>query len=471
MNGQRNNADALRSPRVPAPTLESVSSLNRDGSHRFIHTAIARGFFTRWRLAFAMALTIVYVALPWIRINGNPAIFLDVANRQFHYFGLTFLGQDLWMIFFLISGLGFCLFYVTALLGRVWCGWACPQTVFLDFARRIERWFEGDAAARRRLDSEAATFQKIVRRGGKHLVFALFALLLAHVLLSYFISLPALYSMMRQSPGSNWGAFVFVFLCAGALWFDLAWFREQFCIILCPYGRLQSALIDADSLVVGYDAQRGEPRAKKGTAGAGDCVDCHRCVQVCPTGIDIRQGLQMECIGCTACIDACDTVMAKISRPAGLIRYDSQRGFAGKPTRWLRPRILLYTGLMLLGACALTAATSTLKSATVSLTRITGIPYVVENGVVRNQFLLRLLNKRNAPVTFYLEITGAPGNLHWTGTEGGIRVGPLGEEIRPVVVTLPRANMTADLPLSFRIISDNGTTLEKTVTFLGPVIP
>jgi polyferredoxin len=194
-------------------------------------------------------------------------------------------------------------------------------------------------------------------------------------------------------------------------------------------------------------------------------------VQVCPTGIDIRQGLQMECIACAACIDACDAVMTKIKRPTGLIRYDSRHGFEGKRTRWLRPRILLYTGLMLLGAAALTAATSTLKSATVSLTRITGIPYVIENGVVRNQFLVRVLNKRNAPVTFQVEIADAPPSLHWSGTEGGIAVAPLGEEVRPLIVTIPRADLKAEIPLRFRIVSGDGTTLEKSATFLGPIIP
>jgi len=452
------------------PSLESMTSINEDGSRRFIHPATARGRFTQWRAVFAVALTVLYVALPWIRINGEPAIFLDVANRQFHYFGLTFLGQDIWIAFFVVSGLGFCLFYITALLGRVWCGWACPQTIFLDFARRVERWLEGDALARRQLDRAPWAFGKTVRRGVKHVVFGLFALLLANVLLSYFVSLPRLYAMMRQAPGENWGAFVFVFATAAALWFDFAWFREQFCLVLCPYGRLQSALLDSDSLVVGYDTRRGEPRGHKGAPGAGDCIDCNRCVQVCPTGIDIRQGLQMECIGCAACIDACDAVMQKVERPRGLIRYDSRHGFDGKRTRWLRPRILLYTGLALLGAAALTAAASTLKLATVSLTRITGIPYVIENGSVRNQFFLRILNKRNAPVTFRLEITGAPPSLHWNGAEGGIPVGALGEEIRPIVVTMPRADLKRELPLRFRIVSDDGTTVEKTATFLGPTM-
>jgi cytochrome c oxidase accessory protein FixG len=277
--------------------------------------------------------------------------------------------------------------------------------------------------------------------------------------------------MMTHAPGENWAVFVFVFLITGALWFDLAWFREQFCIVLCPYGRLQSALIDSDSLVVGYDAKRGEPRGKRGTEGAGDCVDCLRCVQVCPTGIDIRQGLQMECIGCTACIDACNTVMTKLERPTALIRYDSRRGFDGEPTRWLRPRILLYTGLALLGAAALTAATSTLKSAAVGLTRVTGVPYTVESGVVRNQFFLRLQNKRNAQVTFTVEIAGGPASLHLSGTDGGIPVAPLGEEMRTLVLTLPRADLHAELPLRVRLRSSDGTVIEKPLTFLGPATP
>jgi len=288
------------------------------------------------------------------------------------------------------------------------------------------------------------------------------------VLLSYFTSLPRPYAMMTHAPRENWGAFLFVFVLASMLWFNIAWFREQFCIVLCPYGRLQSALIDNDSLIVGYDAKRGEPRGRTSTKAEGDCVDCMKCVQVCPTGIDIRQGLQMECIGCAACIDACDGVMDKLERRRGLVRYDSKRGFEGNPTRWLRPRILLYTGLALLGAAALTAATSTLKRATVSLTRVTGIPYVVEGGVVRNQFILRVLNKRNAPVTFHLEILGGPASLHCSGAEEGIAIAPLNEQCRTIVITVPRSDLHGELPLRFRLSSD-GSTIEKQGVFLSPI--
>lgn len=453
------------------PTRESVTTISGDGSRRFIHAAQAKGRFTTWRALMGLALMAVYFALPWIPVNGHPAVFLDLAVRQFHFFGFTFVTQDLWLAFFLVSGVAFSLFYVSALFGRVWCGWGCPQTVFLDLARRIERWCEGDAPARRRLDRMPSNFAKTFRRGLKNLLYLGFSLVLAHVLLSYFVSLPGLYAMMHSAPGEHWGAFLFVIGLTAVLWFDLAWFREQFCIILCPYGRLQSALIDDNSLVVGYDARRGEPRGRKGTPGAGACVDCKRCVQVCPTGIDIRQGLQIECIGCSACIDACDTVMDKIGRPRGLIRYDSANGLAGKATRWVRPRIILYTGLMLLGAAALTAGLTTLKPVTISLTRLPGIPYVVSGGDVRNEFLLRVLNKRNQPVTFELTIEGGPKSLSRRGGEGGIVVGPLGEQMLPVVVTIPRAELHGKLPLRVRVTSKiDGTTIEKTVPFLGPML-
>ncbi len=452
----------------PRPSLESVTTINEDGSRRFIHTAKVSGRWARLRTLLAVVLTAIYVAMPWIQINGNPMLFLDVKNRQFHYFGLTFVSQDIWVVFFVMSGIGFCLFFLTSMLGRVWCGWACPQTIFLDVARRIERWCEGDATERRKLDVSPWTMNKTVRRVAKHTLYVLYALLLAHVLLSYFVSIPGLYAMMRHSPAENFKSFAFVFLIAGALWFNFAWFREQFCIVLCPYGRLQSALIDNDSLAVGYDVKRGEPRGKKGTT-TGDCVDCLRCVQVCPTGIDIRQGLQLECIACTACIDACDAVMKKLDRPPGLIRYDSRNGFDGKRTRWLRPRILLYAILAVLGAIALTFETRSLKLSTVSLTRVTGIPYIVEGGVVRNQFLVRILNKRNAPITFKLEIADGPPSLHWAGMEDGVTVSPLGEEIRTVVLTLPRSDLKKELPLRFRILSSDGGVTEKAGTFLGPI--
>lgn len=457
---------------LPPPSRESVTTINRDGSHRFIYAAAVTGFFTRWRTVLNAVLMAIYVALPWIPVNGYPAVFLDVAHRQFHFFGLTFVTQDLWLGFFLISGLAFSLFYVAALFGRVWCGWGCPQTVFLDLARRIERFCEGDALARMRLEGKALNGIQTLRRFTKTFLYVLFAALLAHVFLSYFVSLPRLYTMMTHAPAENWPSFLLVMLMTAALWFNFAWFREQFCIILCPYGRLQGALIDKHTMVIGYDGKRGEPRGKKGTIGAGDCVDCRRCIAVCPTGIDIRQGQQIECIGCAACIDACDDVMTKLERPRGLVRYDSHEGLAGRKTRWVRPRTLLYTGLLAIGAIAMLFGLSTLKPATVSLLRMQGAPYFFDGTSLRNQFLLRVVNKRNRSETYRIEFVNAPASLRAAGVDEVLAVPALGEQIRPIALTLPRADFRDEIPLLVRIVDSEGKSVgERSITFLGPFTP
>ena len=335
-----------------SPNLSSLTTINDDGSRYFLHPGDVSGFWTRVRRLFGWLLIGLYLVLPWIPINGYPAVFLDVENRLFHLFGLTLVPQDMWVMFFAVTGMGFALFFITSLLGRVWCGWACPYTVFLDHVyRRIERWIEGDAPARRKLDAAPWTPTKILKRGVKHLLFVGIAALIAHVFLSYFVSLPRLYGFMHESPLQHATAFGIALFLTLILWFCFGYFREQFCIIMCPSGRLQSALTDSDTVIVGYDAKRGEPRGAAGRT-TGACVDCHRCIQVCPTGIDIRNGLQLECIGCTACIDACDDIMTKLGRPTGLIRYDSQNGFDGLPKRILRPRIYAYSVLALLGLLA-----------------------------------------------------------------------------------------------------------------------
>lgn len=458
--------------RPETPTLDSVTTISDDGSRVFIHPATVRGRFTRWRAIVGLVLMAVYVALPWIPVNGNPAVFLDLANRQFHFMGLTFVMQDLWVAFFAISGLGFSLFFATALLGRIWCGWACPQTVFLDIVRRFERWIEGDAPARVKLDRMRWTLEKTLRRGASQFAFLLFAFVIAHVFLSYFVSIPRLYQMMRHAPGENWSSFSFVFLVTGALWFNFAWFREQFCIVLCPYGRLQSALIDNHTMVIGYDALRGEPRGKKGTEGAGDCVDCLRCVKVCPTGIDIRQGLQLECIGCAACIDACDDVMTRLERPRGLIRYASLNGLARKATKIIRPRIILYTGLLAAGSVAALIGLSTLRPTTINVTRMPGVSYVLDGSNVRNQYLVRILNKRNQPQHFQLSVIGHPPGLVTSGVEGGVDVAALGEQIVPLVVVVPRAEFKGDFKIEVRAdVPGRGTVFRKAVPFIGPDSP
>ena len=469
------NPVSMSAPTLERPNRESVTTIRSDGSRPFLFPADARGRFTQLRRYSALGLIGFYLLLPWIKINGYPAAFFDVAERRFHLFGLTFAAQDLWLLFFVITGVGFTLFFVTALLGRVWCGWACPQTVFLDHIyRRIERWIDGEALKRRALHAAPWSVNKVLRRIAKHSLYLLVSAAIMHLFLAYFVSIPEVWSMMRAAPTEHWGAFAFMAISTAILYFNFAWFREQLCIVLCPYGRMQSALIDSDTMVIGYDAKRGEPRGavrrQTATAAAtGDCVDCARCVHVCPTGIDIRQGLQMECIGCTACIDACDDVMTRLGRPRGLIRYDSQTGFAGRRTRWIRPRTLLYFVLLLVGAAVASWAISTVKPATFGVTRMTGAPYIVDATSVRNQFLVRVVNKRNAAARFIVRVDDAPSGTQQVGFESAVEIGPLGEIVQPLILRQSRDRYSG--PFHFEIrVNDAANTfhLERDVEFVGP---
>lgn len=463
-------------PKLELPSRNAVTTIQADGSRPFLFPADTRGRFTQARRLSAFALIAFYLSLPWIKINGFPAVFIDVAERRFHLFGVTLAAQDLWLMFFVISGVGFSLFFVTALLGRVWCGWACPQTVFLDHVyRRIERWIDGDALQRRALDAAPLNAGKILKRVTKHALYALVSIVITHLFLAYFVSVPEVWAMMHAAPVEHWGAFVFIAIATGALYFNFAWFREQLCIVVCPYGRIQSALIDEHSLVIGYDAPRGEPRGPlqktTGFAAApkGDCVACNRCVQVCPTGIDIRHGLQMECIGCTACIDACDEVMTRVHQPRGLIRYDSQAAFTGGRTRWWRPRTILYGVLLLIGATVAGWALSTVKPANFGITRMTAAPYIVDDASVRNQFLVRIVNKRSEPARFVVRVNQAPAGVHQLGFDHPVEIAALGELVQPLVLQQERAAYNGPFHFEVRVEDEAGHFhLDRSVEFLGP---
>lgn len=452
----------MSNPKVPS--LETVTTINEDGSRYFLHLSDVRGPFTRWRRLTALVLLVVYVALPWIRIGGYPAVFLDLANRRFHFFGFTLAAQDAWLLFFLITGLAFILFFVTSLFGRVWCGWTCPYTVFLEHLyRRIERWIDGDAAAQRKLEDAPWTLAKIYRRVFKHVIFILLSAALAHVFLSYFVSVPRLYEMMHRSPWENAKAFGTVAFLTASLYFAFSWFREQFCIILCPYGRFQSVMTDEHTMVIGYDEKRGEPRGKASDSHAGHCIDCRRCVQVCPTGIDIRNGLQIECVGCAACIDACDEVMEKLQRPKGLVRYDSFMGLNGTPTRWLRPRTFIYTGFLLAGMAVFAWVSTEIKPLAANLVRMPGPPFYQMPGAVRNHFQLRVINKLHEPAHFRLELLNAPGGSSIVGAEAVREIPPLGEDLITVPIETPAANYEGSYPFRIRIVTRDG----KLITTVG----
>ena len=448
-------------------------TINADGSRNFLHPADVHGRFQHRKNVIWAILLLIYVGLPWVRIGGNPAVHLDLPGRSAHLLGATFTNQDFYLVFFLVSGLGFALFVATALWGRIWCGYACPQTVFMEGVfRRVERWIEGPRDTRIRRNAAPASFDKLWRKGLKHAVFLVLAWLNAHAFLAYFIPAHELLHAVSGPPGQHMSAFLWGTAWTAVLYFDYAWFREQTCLVLCPYGRAQSAMIDADTIVIGYDTDRGEPRSKA-TAEGGDCIDCFRCVAVCPTGIDIRNGLQMECVGCGNCVDACDDVMAKVGRPSGLVRYDSQRGFEGLTRRSLaRPRVFVYAALGLVGLAVATTVAVSRKPFDVHVLRAQGLPYELDHGTIRNVYNLHVQNKQNRGAVFSLarspEASG-PETLDVVIAQPTIRLESLGDAITPVIVTLPRTAWSAPFPFGLSVTdSTSGRRQDVELRFHGP---
>ncbi|MFN3243956.1 MAG: cytochrome c oxidase accessory protein CcoG [Planctomycetota bacterium] len=455
---------------VRRPDVDTLFSINEDGSRNVIHPADVKGRFQRIKNALWVVLIGVYLALPWIKIDGNPAFLIDVDARHFYLFGFTFNAQDFWLAFFFVTGLGFTLFVVAALFGRMWCGYACPQTVFLEGVfRKIERWIEGNAHARAKLD-KGSVRQKLFRRGLKMVVFFLIAALIAHSFVGYFMPVEVLLEAVTSSPGKHPTAFGFVLVATLLMFVNFTWFREQLCIVICPYGRLQGALYDPDTVLVGYDQQRGEPRGPAGSSGAGDCVDCYRCVAVCPTGIDIRNGTQLECVGCANCIDACDDVMGKLGRDKGLVRYDSQRGFETGKRRFLRARVLMYVVLLLLGVSMFTLALTRRRPFEAELQRSGGRPYVVEGDRVHNVFNLQLINKRPGGRSFAIEAVG-PEFAETVIAVQQVDLGSLESRRVPVHVFVPLEQFRAGLRSELRVVCDDPDgELERIATapILGP---
>lgn len=361
---------------------DRLATTDEKGSRVYVFPASVKGLYRTLRTSVQAVLIVILLLLPWIKVGGHQALLLDIVERKFSVFGLTFWAHDGPLIFFILALLTIGLAFVTAVWGRVWCGWACPQTVFIDGVfRRIEYWIIGSHIKQRNLARSGWNGEKVVKYSAVWSLFTIVSLIVAHSFLAYFVGAERLVEMTQLNPGDNWTVFLVMAFITGVILFDFGWFREQFCIIMCPYGRIQSVLMDESSINVSYDFKRGEPR--RGTVNdldqEGDCIDCFRCVDVCPTGIDIRKGLQMECIACTACMDACDEVMTKVDKPKGLIRYASEQEIEGATTRFMRPRTIIYSLLLLTVAGGLLFNISNRQDVMITILRGTDSPYQVVN--------------------------------------------------------------------------------------------
>jgi cytochrome c oxidase accessory protein FixG len=491
-----NTAPAAPHPRPGERSTNVLSTLNEDGSRRWLCPKPAPGKFLTARRIVAYALIAIFAVIPYLSMNGKPLVLLDVAARRFTIFGFTFHPTDTLLVAFLLFTIVLSIFLVTALFGRVWCGWACPQTVYMEFVYRpLERFFQGTPGRAKKgwlQKSGAGTFLK-------YPVYLAVSAFLAHVFLAYFVGVDRLWDWMHQSPWKHPEGFLIVAGVTGLMMFDFAFFREQTCIVACPYGRFQSVMLDKDSLIVSYDVARGEPRgpvanrknksanpdlslkvlggslaaagspAAYSTARTGDCVDCGMCVTTCPTGIDIRNGLQMECIGCAQCIDACNSVMTKLKRPTGLIRYSSLRAMSGEKTRLLRARTLLYPILVCVALSLFFVVLSGKGRMDVTILRGLGTPFTATDaGDITNRAKIKIVNRTDQVRTYTLRADGTP-DLRLLTDSNPITIAA-GETITlPVMLVAPFKDFARGKAAAEIIVRDDtGFEVRKPVALMGP---
>lgn len=386
-----------------------------------IYPRTVRGMFARWRWAMVFLTQLVFYGMPWVEWGGRQMVLFDLSARRFYIFGLVLYPQDLIYLSGLLVVSALALFLFTAVAGRLWCGYACPQTVYTEIFMWVEHRIEGNRTARMRLDAEPMSLEKLVKKWFKHIVWIGIALWTGFTFVGYFTPIRELGMAFLQTQMGSWEVF-WVFFYGFATYGNAGFMREQVCKYMCPYARFQSAMFDRDTLIVTYDPQRGEPRAprRKGpdprTLALGDCIDCGLCVQVCPTGIDIRQGLQYECIGCGLCVDACDTVMQKMAYPPRLIRYDTQNGMeAGWSRRQLllrvlRPRVLVYTAVLAALMVGLLASLVTRTPFKVDVVRDrASLARIAEGGRLENVYRLQIMNATEQPQRYRIDAQGLDG--------------------------------------------------------------
>ncbi len=432
-----------------------LATLGADGSRRWLRPKLAPGRYLRARRVVGYLLITFFVTMPFVRIGGHPGIRIDLPARKLFVLGATFHATDTFALMaFLISAFT-TVFLATALVGRAWCGWACPQTVYLELVYRpLQRLFEG----KRYSKGAPAVTARVVTLA----VYALISFGLGNVFVAYFMGGEGLSRALFQSPRLAPTEFTAMLVTSLLVFADFAWFREQMCQVACPYARLQSALVDKDSLVVAYDVGRGEPRGKPGPS-MGDCIDCAACVRACPAGIDIRNGAQLECIQCAQCADACDAVMVKLGRPLALVGYKRPPA-----RRLLRPRVLLYTAVITSAVTSLTLFARNRQALDVTLLRVNGLPYtVMPDGAVANPYRLKLENRSDHTLRVHVATADEAAGLISEQEETRLD----GDESRTlnIVVTLPRERFTRGVATTqLRVTSDDGAHGVE-VRLIGPM--
>lgn len=454
---------------------DRIATIDESGKRKWIYAYQPKGRFYNIRSILSVFYFLIFFGLPFVKIDGRPLFQFNIPEAKFILFGKVFWPQDFFIFGLTMLTFIFFIILFTASFGRLFCGWACPQTNFMEMMfRKVEYWILGDAPAQRQLKAAPWTTKKMIKISLKHLLFFLLSFIIANFFLAYIIGIDALEKIITEPVTEHVAGFASILVFSGIFYGVYAFFREQACTVVCPYGRLQSVLLDKNSMIVAYDYKRGEPRGnfkKQAELSLGDCIDCHQCVKVCPTGIDIRNGVQMECVGCTACIDACNNIMDSINKPRGLIRYASENSIAkGEPLHYT-VRMKLYTVLCFLLLTVLSVILITRKDVDATVIRTAGMLYQ-ERGVdsISNLYNIKLINKTTKDISLDVVLVDVNGRIQMAGKEK-INITKEAQASGTFFIVLPKSAVTKRKTEIRLALYQNGKELAKAKTnFLGPAL-
>jgi len=454
---------------------DSIATVDKEGKRIWVYPKKPSGHYHKLRIVVTVILLAVLFGLPLIQIDGHPFMLFNFFERQFIIFGVAFWPQDFHI--FLIAMIAFFVFIIlfTVVFGRLWCGWACPQTIFMEMVfRKIEYWIEGDAIQQKKLDNAPWDGKKIFKKTSKHLIFIAISILIAHTLMSYLIGFEQVREVVTSPPSEHMAGFIGMVFFTGLFYFVFSYLREQACTAICPYGRLQGVLLVKESIVVAYDWIRGEPRGKlnrgKVVDNNGDCIACKRCVHVCPTGIDIRNGTQLECVNCTACMDACDDVMEKIGKPKGLIRYASYNSIVEGKKKLFNARVAGYSVILSAIVGLLIFLMTTRTDVETAVRRVPGMLYQEqENGMISNLYNLKFINKTFEKKILHVQIKEEAGVIRGV-TDEEINIDANANAEGVYFIEFPKEKVNkSKTEVTVQVLENGEVVDEVTTSFLGPL--